>query len=286
MHKLNKILENRANTQNVTGTWYAIQWQPDIATKETLNIGVGVKTSDGGVYVQMLDLFERVECMYSKDMIFHAELACNVSREVIMSQGFKEQIAPQIRCDKRGFTQGESSVQILNRLYDSVVSLGKIRAQKSQKSQSFSTINRDALYNGMQEKLRLDLELNYSFHVPKDPFQVLNHDGRQHKLYLPFRKNKGSATLISAAYKDVQRVKSNLFDGSRDVQIAKDELSHTENAIFLMLPGDGLETDKLIAIENDIDKFTWLMSKQRVKIECESSEDILADRITEWCTAA
>ncbi|WP_305816302.1 hypothetical protein [Photobacterium leiognathi] len=286
MHKLNKILENREKTQNVTGTWYAIQWQPDIATKEILNIGVGVKTSDGSVYVQMLDLFERVECMYSRDMIFHAELACNVAREIIMSQGFKEQIAPQIRCDKRGFTQGISSVQILNRLYDSVVSLGKIRTPKSHKMKGFSTINRDTLYNGMQEKLRLELALDYSFHVPTDPFQILNHEGRQHKLYLPFRKEKGSATLISTAYKDVQRVKSNLFDGSRDVQIARDELSHKENAIFLMLPGEGLESDKLTAIENDIDKFTWYMSKQRIKIECESSEDLLADRITEWCSAA
>ncbi|WP_318493451.1 hypothetical protein [Photobacterium leiognathi] len=126
MDKINNALGQMPPLQTITGTWYAIQCMPDIATKEVLNIGVGVEI-DGKAYVRLLDLFDRVECLYARDMVFHAELACAMTRDSIMSQGFTEDINHHIRCDKRGFTQGESVDQILNRLYDAVVSLGKLR---------------------------------------------------------------------------------------------------------------------------------------------------------------
>ncbi|NOH93538.1 hypothetical protein F0229_13320 [Vibrio sp. AIC-3] len=285
MNELKKLLEAKKQTALIKGSWFAIQWRPDIATGEVLNIGVGYKTSEGHVSVQMLDYFDRIECLYSKEMIFHVELACEVARYKILSGGFDKNIAPQITCEERGFAQGKSEHAVLSRLFTSVVTLGKKKRVRAA-TRSFTSVNRDALYNSLKNQLKLDLNLSYSKHVPENPNHEITNSNIVHRLYLPFRKDTGNATLISAAYKDTQRVKCNLFDGSRDMEIAVDELKTKNNAIFLMLPGDGLDIEKQHEIENDIDKFVWMMKKHAIKVECESTETELAHKVSEWCLSA
>ncbi|MGF1748245.1 hypothetical protein [Vibrio cionasavignyae] len=285
MLKLDEILKSQTKRENIEGSWFSIQWSPDIGAGELHNIGVGFRSTDGALNVRMLDYFDRIECLYSKEAIFHVQLACDVAQESILTTGSTENISPQIQCHHKGFAQGKSESEILKKLYNSVVSLGhkkRIRASAS----TFTTINRDNFYTSLKGKLQVNLELDYIKHVPENPYHNVKDGNFSHKLYLPFRKEQGNATLVSAAYTNDQRVKCNLYDGSRDIDIAIEQLKSKNNAIFLIAPGDGLDVSKRTIIENDIDKFTWLMSRHNVHIDCETDEDILADRITDWCIRA
>lgn len=285
MDRLNQILESKRGVSNVSGQWFSIQWTPDISTNEKLNIGVGLLENDGAISIQMLDYFERVTCLYSKEMIFQLELICEVSRELILKNGIsKKEITPQVVCETRGFAQGKSVSEVLNQLYSTVVTLGK--KVRKRVSTPFSSVSRDTAYNGLKERLKINLELDYSFHVPVDPYQEIVDGTFVSKLYLPFRKKSGNATLVSTAYSDKQRVKCNLYDGYRDLDIAAQKLKHPDNAIFLLLPGNGLKEDNQIAIENELDKFVWYMGKHGIHVGAHVSSEHLADEVSDWCLSA
>ena len=282
MNRLNHLLSEKQNTTIASGQWFAIQWTPDASTAERLNIGVGLVDENGNISVNLLDYFERITCLYSKEMIFQLSLACEISREVILKKKiFDGYITPQIRCTLGGFAQGKNTAEILSLLFKSVVPLGnKI---KNQREKHFTSISRDALYNSMQDILKINLELDFHFHVPTNPYKEIDDLNRKQIVYLPFIKENGIATLVSAAYSDPQRVKCNTYDGYRDVDIAFQSLKSKSNAIFMLLPDDNLKEDQKIHIENEIDKFLWFMNKHNVFVESNVSHENLANNISDWC---
>jgi hypothetical protein len=281
MDRLDQILVNKQTSSLVQGEWYAIQWTPDISSKETLNIGVAYKDSLGEVSIKMLDYFERIACLYSKDMIFQLELACEVSRSLILKKGLAQELTHQIKCDLRGFAQGKTASDVVDQLYDSVITLGK--KVRTHQPRSFSSVSRDSLYNNLRVLLKQNLSLDYSKHVPENPFETITN---QHEIYLPYRKNNGVATLATAAYADIQRVKCNLFEGYRDLDVATQYHHPKSSAFFLLLPGDELKKDKLIEIENELDKFTWHLNQHNIKVYSHVSQDNLGEDISNWCLSA
>lgn len=283
MKKLNDILNSTHRIKNTSGCWYQVQWSPDITAGELLNIGVGFKDSNGDFSMLMLDYYERINCLYGKDMQFQLELACNVAREIILSKNISDsiQLTPNIAINKKGFAQGKSTTDILKTLYDNTISLSK-KIRKPSNSR-FSSTSRDVLYNALNSRLKLNLDVDFSTHVPTNPYQTISEGNLVHNLFLPYKKNNGVATLVSTAYSDIHRVKCNLFDGYRDIDIASNHLKTKQNAIFLRLPDDSLKKETQFEIENELDKFIWLLKPHNFYVGSHVNEESLADEISEWC---
>lgn len=281
MDSLEQLLANKRPASNVQGNWFAIQWIPNVASGEILNIGVAFQDTNGETSLKMLDYFDRIACLYSSEMKFQVELACDVSRSVILKHGPIHDLAHQIKCFSRGYAQGKSAAAIIENLYDSVITLGKkIRVKQPR---SFASVSRDSLYNNLKVQLKQYLELDFSKHVPENPFETI---AKQHQIYLPYRKDNAIATLATAAYSDVQRVKCNLFEGYRDLDVATQHHNPKSSAFFLLLPGDDLEKSKQIEIENELDKFTWHLDQHNIKVHSHVSQQQLGDEIANWCLAA
>ncbi|EGR4177502.1 hypothetical protein EXA23_14150 [Vibrio cincinnatiensis] len=283
MDTLNDILNSTTRVTNVSGNWYQFQWTPDISTGETLNIGVGFKEQSGEFSLQMLDYYERINCFYGKEMQFQLELACNIARELVFKKELNDtqNLTPQITLKRIGFAQGRDVAEVLNNLYKNTIPLGK-KVRKAATNR-FSSTSRDHVYNSLKEKLKANLDVAYSLHVPENPYQTVSEGNVIHNLFLPYKKTNGVATLVSTAYSDVQRVKCNLFDGYRDIDIASNHLKTKENAVFLMLPDDSLKRDAQIEIENELDKFIWLLKPHNFHVGSHVKIDSLADEIAEWC---
>ncbi|NRB25990.1 hypothetical protein [Shewanella sp.] len=283
MKTLNDILNSTTRITNVSGNWYQFQWTPDITTGEILNIGVGFRDNSGEFGVLMLDYYERINCFYGPEMQFQLELACNVARELVFRKDLKEsnELTPQIHLIKKGFAQGKNTTDILNSLYKNTISLGK-KVRKTSKNR-FSSTSRDSVYITLKDKLKLNLDIDYSLHVPENPYQTVSEGNIINNLYLPYKKQHGVATLVSTAYADIQRVKCNLFDGYRDIDIASNRMNTKDNAIFLMLPSDNLKREVQLEIENELDKFIWLLKPHKFYVGSHANTDGLADEITEWC---
>lgn len=283
MTTLNDILNSSDRVKNVSGSWYQFQWTPDISTGETLNIGVGFKEQSGEFSVQMLDYYERINCFYGKEAQFQLELACNVARELAFKKELNDtqNLTPQIILKRIGFAQGKGATEVLNSLYKNTIPLGK--KVRKVASNRFSSTSRDAVYNSLKERLKLNLDFAYSLHVSENPYQTVSEGNVTNKLFLPYKKTNGVATLVSTAYSDVQRVKCNLFDGYRDIDIASNHLKTKSNAVFLMLPDDSLKKETQIEIENELDKFIWLLKPHKFYVGSHVEIDSLADEISEWC---
>lgn len=281
MLSLENILEEKSKQSSVQGEWHTIQWTPDPALQERLNIGVAAKDKSGEICVKFLDSFERIKCLYSTEMVFHAELACNVAREYILStNSLGLAISPSITINNNGFFQGESLGSCVDNLFDSVVTLSRPFEKKS--ARKFKTIDRDSLFNNMKDKLKVSLGYSYSDYCPENPFQNVSFGNQQRSLFLPFRKSGSVATLASTVYADHKRIKCNLYDAHRDIETAGKSTSK-EPAIFYLLSDTSQNETKQNQINEVIDTFSWYMKNKNIYIGAHVSQDDLAGDIAEWC---
>lgn len=282
MNMLDNLLREKSYSANIQGEWFTVQWKPDIATSEVLNIGVVIKDRSGEISLRMLDNFERVKCLYSEDALFSAELACKVAREYILSvKRFDLVIGESIHIKSNGFFQGLNAETVINRLFDTVVPLARVQNKRA--VNKFSPVDRDGLYTGLKERLKDKLQLEYSLHCPVNPFINIDKGGVNHSIFLPFKKTDGIATLASAVYSDPNRVKCNLYDAQRDIELARYELKTSKSAIFFLTNASGLSEPKQAQIDEVVDTFTWYMKSKKVFIGAHSSPEDLAGEIAEWC---
>lgn len=282
MIDFNSIFDNEKARS--VGHWHVIQWIPDIVAGEALNIGVVFEDNLGNRCVEVLDYFERIGKFLGEGFVYQAKLTCDIVREVALTMPLDMKISEQINIVKRGFTQGDNPADIVTLLFNKVVSLNNKIVEK-RKGKNFASIPRDRLYNKMQNKLKSDLELDFSLYVPNNPYEKLNNNG--HKLYLPFRSNDKVASLASASYSDIQHIKCNLYDAQRDVNTALKSLDRYNNgSIFVLTPSNDLDITKKNAIENEIEELKWHFNKVNIKLITDNNEKKLSNQIVEWCLCA
>lgn len=111
MSKLHVI--KTQNSKIVRGEWSLIQWNPDIATEELLNIGVALEVN-GSINFKMLDQFERLSCLFDNSVIQHVQDIIELSLPALENncRNFSE----QIKWIDKGIAKGNSEEEILDRL--------------------------------------------------------------------------------------------------------------------------------------------------------------------------
>lgn len=286
MDTLDSIFKDEVQDTQISGQWSVAQWIPDIATGEVLNIGVSVLTSNGQHEIKMLDNFERLECLFnSKHAAFHAELACQVAREYLSSApNHTGVISPNLKIENRGFAQGNDIEEIISRLYTSVITLGIPRPKKSRK-EPFQHVSRDTAYNGIRSQLKKSLNIEFEHHVPNNPYHKIEDEYGTETIYLPFTKKdpKQAASLATAAYSDSFRVKSYLYDAFRSVETALNQNIINEGALFIVLPGNGLDKSIDEQINDEISTFYSFTKRHGIFIESNDSVAMLTESISNWC---
>lgn len=286
MNILNSYIDTKTSN-NVSGQWSVARWTPDIATGETLNIGVMFLGSNGDTSFRMLNDYERLSCLFdSKSAEFHAELACKVATEFFSgTPEFAGNVSPNLQIECRGFAQGTSSEEIVERLYSSVVTLGK-PCQKKVRKERFSSIALDSAYNSIKLNLKKSLDLNYESHVPKNPYHEISDSFGKEKIYLPFTRNRNqsSASLATAAYADPWRVKSYLYEGFRNVETALKKSIIEDGALFIVLPGGGLAKKDEEQINDELSTFYSFTKRHGIDIYSHVDIPTLSGSINEWCS--
>lgn len=282
---LEELLDQQKPTAGVSGRWFTAQWMPDPAAGERLNIGVGFITDDGERLFQFADDFTRLKCLYDQSAVFHAQLACRFAEEFAYSDDFAaDRPYANIFFEERGFAQGADLNQIVNRLFRETVTLA--REHRTSRKREFVPVPRMQAYTRLKSQLRKRLQANFQKYVPEDPYVRVADQFGDEKLYLPFRRDNGIATLATAAYADSHRVKANLFEGYRAVETAMHHGLGRDAAVFLVLPGDNLRPDVKTSVENEIDNFYSFLRRHHIRMESHQNIDSLGEEIAEWCSAA
>lgn len=293
MDFLNDLIAPKEDIKNITGTWCIARWVPDIATGEILNVGVMFLGNNGEMEMRFLDDYSRIECLYnSSHAPFHAELCQKVAKATFLEDPTKRGvISPNLIIEDRGFAQGENPEIIISRLFSSVITLAQPRIKKGRKD-PFQSLSRELAYSKIKQSLIEDLGLHFSEYIPSNPFYNFKDRYGEEKLYLPFQKDKvkgkyqSKATLSSAAYADPWRVKSNLYEGFKNVETALNNELIENAAIFIALPGDGL--DKLVNenINDEIETFYNFSKRHGIPIYSHMEPEQLAHDASKWMNIA
>ncbi|HGM6877896.1 hypothetical protein [Serratia marcescens] len=283
MINFNSILNEYSHKPVVEGEWYTIQWNPDVATGEVLNIGVCFRDSLGASFVQTLEYFERITCLYSQEMIFHLKLACEVAKEIALSgKEVSEFWCQNITFKNNGYAQGESADDIVSSLFSNVVPLS-VKVVK-RKEKVFVPISRDRLYNIMDGYLKSHLEYDEYF-VMRDPSPIkrINLGHQSQSIYLPYKAKNSLGTIASAAYADENLAKCHLYDAQRDISLALSNYKeYGSGAIFILSPNNDLKVEKRDQVDLEIDKFCWYLKTQSIETEVDSDPESLSERAIHW----
>lgn len=271
----------------VQGTWYRIQWTPDVDARERLNIGIAFVDSEGNRYVQTIDEFARLRCLYGQEALFHAQLACQVAQELVKDeQHFDKLDMQQLFFMEGDFAQGESVIQILDRLVSDLVPLGI----SSPRTSRHVPVRREAasrnVYEALAQRLGRNTALKY---MPEQP--TIKTDGG-FKIYLPFRRETGSkhvgsaATLVSADFTKPEKVQSELFVGYRDISVALNENLFSQGEIFILRPNkESMRKDALKYAEEETNNFVHYLKSMRIPFQQGDNSKEITERVEEWCLA-
>lgn len=287
MNALEAIFKNHKNTLAISGDWFIARWTPDIATGEMLNIGVCFVSNDGIKDYRMLDNFDRVTCLYSAgNAAFHARLACEVAESYFSSNALFDNVSlPNLRIEKRGFTQGDDAESVVERLFSSVVPLATPKAAVLQKNR-FSSISSKSANTRVKNYLKKILSDEYERYVPDNPCIKVEDKFGESSVYLPFirpgKDKNDAATIASAAYVDQWRAKASLYDGMRDIETVLNAGKINEGLLAVVLPSTDLNKDDRTKIMDEYLTFERYAKRSGMTIKSGDSIDAVGADIHKW----
>lgn len=277
------LIEEHSNKPGVSGEWFTIQWTPDMAAGERLNIGVAFRDSSGTSFVQVLEFFERIKCLYSQSAVFHLMLACEIAKEIVLLNNYNSHTAISgIHFLSNGFAQGDSADDIVSSLFENVVPLA-VKYTKT-KEKAYYPVSREKLYNIMDGYLKKQLEYDEYFKMV-DPTAIkrVSLGTQVQSLYLPYKAGDSIGTIASAAYSDENTAKCHLYDAQRDISLAIGNFKEFKTgAIFILSPNNDLKMEKRDQVDSEIDKFCWYLKTLSIFTEVDCDPFSLADKAAGW----
>lgn len=265
------------------GEWSLVQWNPDIATEEFLNIGVTFK-HDGQEYFKLLDHFGRVACLYDEQTSQHLKDVIELYEASFDNKFFD--FSDQIRFISKGLAKGADTDQILARLYKRTVSLGKLHEEKKKKRSEFSIIKNDYFLTRASKNLRKSLNNSADLKellelFPKDSY--LQKDGSN--LYVPIRSKQSYGSLVSVVSNNIDTINSNYLTLATDLFTAA-QIDRKQPNFFVLKPSAAelqkLDEKKAEDVGEALDKLDFKFKKCGFNIDSADSEDELNDRMISW----
>lgn len=274
------IVENKECQRILRGEWSLIQWNPDIATEELLNIGVALNI-DGQLKLKMLDYFERLTCLFDDGAIEHLRGVIELSENAIMNNC--NNFSDQIILKHKGVTKGLSEKEILERLYNRVITLGKPCQNKNLIRHEFKVVHSDALITRITKNLRQSFKHNDELlkFLPNEKY--IHH--QDDTFLVPLRSDSAFGSIVSVVSSNTDKIKANYLTNVNDLKTAS-IIENKEATFFVLAPSDDelnkLDSTKAEKIDSLIDSLNRKQIQQGIKIESEYSEEVLKDKMEWW----
>lgn len=279
---MNNLTSATEKKKNIKGNWSIVQWVPDIATEETHNIGIVLDVENDSSF-RFLDTFDRVKCLYDENTVMHLQDVIELTHDAL-GVG-KHNFSDQIKLINKGITKGRSLDEILDRLYLRAISLAKPHVQREVRRDSFSIVRNDDFVKRVPKKIREqfiksnDRDLANLF--PVDQYiDVLNN-----RLKVPIRSNSHYGSITSVVTTSINTINTNYLMAATDL-LAAAKGDAKIPTFFVLTPAEDelakLDKSKVDQIDLTIDRLNFKMEQQDVKLICESSEDLLVDKMKFW----
>lgn len=273
------------NKITIKGKWCEIRLSPDLIGGELLNIGVCFVDTKKVLHFKLLESAQPFSCLYGKDSLEQFQHLLNATGESLKKYGLNCQFGNHISLGNLRYYEGSSIESIIEKLYTSVVSLGRARslnsselAQKPHKSLYTPDLRRNILrrfkdrhskqFRQFWKEEPTTVKIDNTFH--ELDMQIWSADD----LHRP----TCFGTIISVDYADPFYRKAFLNTAYRDLTIARDYLSEkAQGGLFILRPSFSSKNESLLnTIDNEIDATTWaLINKYKIKAEVTESAELI-----------
>lgn len=269
-HDLNAALLRHAVSAPVApikGHWQAIQLRPDFATGETFNIGV-LFTHHGETHSKFIPqrgIFNRI---YDKDTTDNFQFLLRLAKS---NPSDSASISPHLHLTAPKPAAGNSVDEILDQLYQQVVTLRLLIKEKTSKDSLSSQAVKDAIHAELvgkdprfiKEYWRSGRQLSLRSGAPKLTLDIFIQTDDL------FAKGKQAAANIVSVDYDDQYAEWMLSKSTQDLNLASQILSHRMQGKLLIYRPENQISE---LIDNLIDKAHYLLKKE--KNTCEVSADL------------
>ena len=140
-----------------------------------------------------------------------------------------------------------------------------------------------AVYTGI--KLKKIVGLLAEKILSPEPIYTVSENGRTYALDIPLRGKKHLGSVVSAKYRTMQPIETNLLRATVDLETASRVFRQDRLGLFVVRPSPdpiAYPKDSLVQIDNLIDTIGWKLHKQKVYVGVDEEPVALAEDIAEW----
>ncbi len=245
----------------VTGKWFPIRIKPNLATGELLNVGVGL-TIGRKTHVKLLQTAEPFKQLYGKAGSDNFTLLLEMIDWHFAHQKPKSKTpSPHIVFGNPAAAAGDSVAEILNRLYQQMVSLRLIADKSKSNRANYNTDSIRTLVRKELNSINSDFVGSYWFnhpvYMPGDERISANL-----QVFIPNEMSREAlfASIISVDYADKNMINSQFSTSFYDLATADSALKKGRGRLLIYRPENAPE-DIADMTDNAIDRAYYNLKK-------------------------
>ncbi|WP_296205696.1 DUF3037 domain-containing protein [Psychrobacter sp. UBA3962] len=286
------ILESNSNSKElITGEWFTVRFIPDIVANEVFNIGVVFIDQDNQFHYKLIPNANAFRCLFGERGEANINFLLRVVDEFLKNNSYFLTPSPHIKYSNRQTAQGTSIEEILNDLFDSMVSL--ICKKNEDETETInSTMSTKDLRRTVFGLMKKKYPKFYNKALVDKPIKIRNPNTDKSMIVdMPIHYYHGInnireeyyGTIVSAAYiSDVHRIHNINYLGVTNVMNCLELLGKEIKAALIVYlpPVDDLKFTEQIRdqTERELDKCLYglrQMEKEgyQLKLEVEDSTE-------------
>lgn len=273
-------LKNRLSPAPVigfTGSWRAVEWQPDLFKPQRFVVGVVVESATSGERAfRLMDKANRIECFFSPEPVLNefAWLMANTRRTLAAGGTL---FSHNLTLSDGLFVQGTSIEDTAEELFNEIVSAAVPMPQNG-RSDAIGP-DTDEVRKDVASELKRIMRLAYES-VAREQGETLSN----HHLDVTLAPTRGAGSVISACYRTTGTIETKLLRAARDINAYATAQHRDARAIFIQMPDHDarLTTKERADIERTTGEEAWKLECGGFAVSRHTTAQRLAQEIRDW----
>lgn len=287
----NVVDQASTSTVSVEGQWHNIQLRPDIGAGDTLNVGVAFVDASHRVHLRMAHDLSRLSCLYGNAIdIASFERLCDVVESeyngVPVSKFQLSKLSPNAVMSDGRYASGESIEEIVTRLFETTVPVGKPREFEKQPRTRAKSLSTEQATKLIIDCLVERMGQRAIPFISRGLWTIYDRGGAERQIRLPIRRpGRICASVISVFTKDEYRRRFQLAKAGLDLDTVREHSGQERLGLLVLRPmiSDGYTENELLSIDNEIDDTAWqLRSVANIDVEASDDVDHLGGTLQGW----
>lgn len=274
-----KALAEDTKSTLIKGEWRAIRVSLDFVSEESVNVGVLFQEDDTR-HFRLMNNAKPVAKIFGPAAEDELRFLLSVTQSCL-ENNYPSFPAQNITLGEPKFAAGNSPEEIVDRLYQSVVTLAR-RPDPKRHARHLTPLNNTWIRSRSLSEVRKKLGLSARDFAPEDEAYLATVNSHQVALDLPLRAKDRVGSVISSAFFQKETIELNYLRAVTDIHTGRSIFGATKSSLFIFYPEDEKfwpSKDKKQQAGNVIDLYDWRLKRQGIATCVSGNEHDLTDQI-------